>query len=126
MNSLIIEEITVAAGKLDLTIDKGATYRKPLVWKDGTGTPKDLTGYTAAMKIKERYNDTSFIVSLTDANGGLVITPAEGKIEIVIADDVTAAITESFGVYDLELVDSGGETTKLIRGKVSFVEEVTD
>lgn len=116
----------MAAGILHLTIEKGATYQKTLIWQDSTGTAIDLTGYTARMQIRENVKSDTTLVSLTsDPSGGITITELEGKIEIEIDADTTSAIIASYGVYDLEMIDAEDKVTRLVKGNVSFDDEVT-
>ena len=116
----------MAAATHNLVIDKGGRYKKTFK-KINTDTrlPVDLTGYTARMQIREYQSSNTIIVELTTENGGITITPAEGKIDLFISADDTSAITKTKGVYDLELIDSIGDPEKLVRGSVRFPEEVT-
>ena len=117
----------MSAGTLHLTIEKGATYKKKLVWKDSTGTPIDLSGYIARMQVRENIKSTSTLLDIASAPEGSDITlvPVDGEINIYISDEVTAAITAVEGVYDLEMEDSQGDIIKLVRGNVIFIGEVT-
>lgn len=115
----------MAAGKLDLIIEKGATFRKTLYYKDKTKVAIDLTGYTARMQIRETPQASTFIAELTTENGGITLTANEGKIELYISDTATAAISVSSGNYDLELITAGADVIKLVRGHVSIIEEIT-
>lgn len=115
----------MAAGKLDLVIEKGATFIKKIYYKDKNKNVIDLTGYTARMQIRERSSSANYIVELTTANGGIIITTSTGEIKLFISDTDTSAITANKGVYDLELIDGSGTVIKLLRGTVSFIEEIT-
>ena len=117
----------MAAASIDLIISKGATFRKRFTYQDNTRTPIPLTDFTARMQIRESHSDADFIAELTTGNGGIVITPAAGQLDLFLSDTVTSAITEMGGVYDLELIDSGDtdDVTKLVRGTVTFISEVT-
>lgn len=117
----------MAAGKLNIVIDKGATYRRTLYYKDSTKNPIDITNYTARMQIKSSARSSTNILELTTANGRITLTGVEGKIELFISDTDTAAVTFlGNAVYDLELEDIGsGDVIKLVRGTVSFHEEIT-
>lgn len=115
----------MAAATRDLIIDKGDYYEKSFIWQDSNRQPYDLTGYTARMQCRKTYKNTTKILDLTTENGGLAITALEGKIEIIISDTITSAITDQMGVYDLELVDASGNPKKFIRGTIKFTEEVT-
>lgn len=146
-------------------------------------TPKDLTGFTARMSIKDKHAttyanlwkastayaegtrcviadgtvliattagtsdtteptgagadgtvtwaaDTTFsgareLLSLTTTNGFIVVDDAAYSIELTLPEATTQAIEWKKGVYDLELVSSGGDVSCLLRGNVAVVNEVT-
>lgn len=122
------------AAKLDLTIDKGSTFRHKLKWqtRDSLGviTDVDLTGFTAAMKIRLKRTDPDpALIELTTANGGIVLEAGgeTGRIDLYISHTTTAAIDWSTGVYDLELTDAGGtgDVKRLVQGRVAVDQEVT-
>lgn len=114
------------AGKLDLLIEQGATFKHALVVKQGTSaTPADLTGFTARMQIRTDVDAASPIIELTTENGRITITPLDGRIDLLIDADDTAAMSFDGGVHDLELVSAGGEVTRLVQGKVKLSREVT-
>lgn len=115
----------MTAGRHDFTIEKGATFSRVLTWKDENSTAYDLTGYTARMHIREERDDTAKIVELTTENGGITLGGAAGTITLLITDTATSAITQNSGVYDLELVSSGGVVTRLLEGDISIINEVT-
>lgn len=115
----------MSAGQLDLSIEKGATYRKVLIWKDSSKNIIDITGYTARMQIRSSVTAPSFLVELTTENSRITITGAEGKIELYISDTDTSALQGTQGVYDLELISTTNDVIKLLRGNVSMVDEVT-
>lgn len=110
-------------GKIDLDIYQGATFRKRLVWKLGS-TIVDLTGYTAKLQIRQAIESASTLVELTTENGGIGITGAEGRIDLLIEAADTAALSFATAVYDLELIN-GTEVTRLCQGKVTLHKEVT-
>ncbi len=114
----------MTAGAYDLIIEKGASFRKTIYLKDSDEVPVNLAGYTARMQIRRTYQSSDFYIELTTSNAGIVITPLEGKIALYISDTDTSAITEDKGSYDLELLD-GTHVTKLLRGSVSILEEIT-
>lgn len=113
------------AAQIDLSIEKGEDYSKIFYWKDKNKVAKDLTGYTARMQIRSSINAASFLIELTTENSGIVLTPAEGKIELVMTDTETSALSGTKGIYDLELIDGGGLVKKFSRGSVAMTDEVT-
>lgn len=88
-------------------------------------TPHSLAGYTARMQIKDRVGGT-VLLSLTSAvDGGITLDDTGKVIEITITAEQAEAITWTSGVYDLELVSSGGVVTALLEGAVTVSTEVT-
>lgn len=115
----------MSAGKLNLTIEQGATFRKKLTWQSSTGVPIDITGYTGRMQIRQQLKDAAPLIELTDVNGGIVITGASGEIDLFIDDADTSTFVFQKGVYDLELEAPGGDVTRLVEGSVTVSLEVT-
>jgi len=112
------------AGKLDLTIEQGATFSKLLTWKDSAGVAVDLTGYTARMQIREVKSNATSVISLVSPTD-ITLGGVAGTILIKITSTITTAITWTTAVYDLELIDGVGEVTRLVEGGVSVSFEVT-
>lgn len=118
----------MAAGKLDLFIEQGATFKHTLFVKQGEGESApaaDLTGCAARMQIRESVDAAAPIIELSTTNGRLSITPLAGRIDMVIAATDTAAMNFETGVHDVELITAGGEVTRLVQGKVKLSREVT-
>ena len=116
----------MAAAKLKLTIEQGATFRKTLTWKAGTpSVPVDLTGCTARMQIRASIPATAVLADLTTENGGITLGGVAGTIELFIAPTETALITWTAAVYDLEIVFSPTDVRRLLYGPVTMSPEVT-
>lgn len=125
------------AGVYDIHIDQGANWSLSLTWKDDTGTPVNLTGYTARMQIRKAYNDSTVKLSLTSSSG-IVLGGAAGTVAISATKTQTAGISVDYlalfyhdnkpsqkMVYDLELETSGGVVTRLLQGVAFIYPEVT-
>lgn len=123
------------AGKYDMTCEQGTTFIRTLavlqpdLESDPTGDTfeiMDLTGYTARMQVRRTIENTSKMLELTTANGSLDVTfqDQSNVIRIYLPAEVTASVTTS-GVYDLELINQGGEISRLIEGNFIVVPEVT-
>lgn len=122
------------AATVNLTIEQGATYRATIVWK--TGTPAaavDITGYTARAMFKASpVKEASRILSITQANPGVITTQAAHKLkdgqsvrlpgvggmtELTARYTVTVIDSTSFSIG----VDTTGYTTYTSGGYVAFV-----
>lgn len=115
----------MTAGVKDIQIEVGATFRMRVVWKDAFGTPMDLTGYEARMKVKHKFSDTDAILTFTSAGGEIVLGTTDGLITIKGLATVTETITQKYGYYDLELVAPNGDVDRILKGAVDFDPEVT-
>lgn len=116
------------AAALDIEIEQGATFQKSLVWKDSTGTPINLTGYTARMMVRLKISDAAPLLTFTTENGGIALGGALGTIDITGLATLTDAIQTTkvlVGVYDLELVSPTGVVTRLIEGAAVIIPQVT-
>ena len=105
--------------KANLFVDQGATFATKLVLNDADGVPVDLTGYTASGQIRKHYtssNATSFTVSLTASTGSVVLS---------LSANATANLISGRYVYDVEMVDTSGNVSRIIEGIVTVSPNVT-
>ena len=114
----------MTAGIYNTTIDQGSIWNVTLVYQDSDGDPVNLTGYTAAMQLRQNYNSELPDLTLTTSNGGLTITGATGTIAVSATATQTSLLTPGFYVYDLELT-SGSNISRLIQGQITVAEQVT-
>jgi phage tail sheath gpL-like len=114
----------MTAGIYNTTIDQGSLWSVVLVYTDSNNTPVNLTGYTAAMQLRQNYNSTTADLTLTTANGGITIVGATGTITITATATQTGLLDPGFYVYDLELT-SGSNISRLIQGQLTVAEQVT-
>lgn len=92
--------------------------------KDGVKTAFDMTGFTAAMQIRQTPYSPKAIDSFTTSNGKLVIDPA-GKITVKFSHKETEQYPVATLVYDIELTNALGEKTRPIHGRIKVLPEVT-
>lgn len=111
----------MSAGKFNMVVEQGSTFRKQLQVKGSDGTPVNLTGYQVRGQIRIAFEDVnptaSFTCTITDAVNGIV--------EIVLTATLTEDLSFTKGVYDIELVAPGGAVTRLLQGNVILSKEVT-
>jgi hypothetical protein len=131
----------MAAGKYSFVIEQGATVNFEIQYKDSSGKPVNLTGYSGKMMIRSNYadtNPTTYITlssSLNPDGTGLnfsgsngVTPPASGSIGIYIAACTSSTFTFATARYDLEIYSGSGAcplTVRLLEGQVSLSPEVT-
>lgn len=105
----------------NLSIEQGATFEQEIRYKDSTGNPIDLTGYTAKMQIRNA-KDNTLVIELSTDNGKITIT--ENQLNIVISATETSAMSLKDMVYDLEITKDS-IVTRLLQGNVVISKEVT-
>lgn len=117
----------MAAGIYDILCEQGATFTRELTWKDESGDPINLAGYSARMQARKSVNDSTPIIELTTENGGIdIMQPAtSGKLLLKISAAATSDLPVFKGVYDLELESPGHQVTRLLQGKFIVSAEVT-
>ncbi len=114
----------MTAGIYDITIEQGATFTLSATWKDSTGTPVNLTGYSARMQVRPNYESEEVLASLISPTD-ITLGGALGTILATISATATQLLTIQEGVYDLELQSAGGVVTRLLQGKAIISREVT-
>ena len=114
--------------QINLTIYQGSSFKRAWELADTeSGSPINLTGYTAKMQVRGKIKDTDPIVDLSTENGGITIVMGEDTttMTVYIPASVTTGILVSKGVYDLELTDTLGDIYRLMEGSVTISKEVT-
>jgi hypothetical protein len=122
----------VVANQYNIVVEQGATFTLTITYKDSSDALVNLTNYDARMEIRQAYDSSSALVTLTSASGGsantsgIALGGAEGTIVVVISETDTKALTApATNVYDLELVAANGAITRLVEGKATISPGVT-
>jgi hypothetical protein len=111
------------AGKYNITIDQGSTFNFQFTVKT-SGTPWNLTSYTARMQIRSSVEAKTALLSLTNGSG-ITLGGALGTVAVTISATQTAALLAGKHVWDIELVSAGGEVSRILEGKATVKAEVT-
>lgn len=96
--------------RYDITIHQGATYQIALQYKDSTGTPVNMSGYTLDAEL---WNRTGTI-KLANFDTPWTVQ-ASGMFKLKLTSAVTSGITEQ-GQYDLMITEPGGDKYYLLQG----------
>lgn len=108
--------------------DQGADWQFAVVWRDENDQLVNLTGYTARMHVRQRH-DSELLIELTDANARIIMGGVSGFVQLKLTASETASVIGSNWdaphVYDLEVVSGAGKVTKLMRGTLANIPEVT-
>lgn len=112
------------AGTYNIIADQGATLSRVITWKDSSGVPVNLTGYTARMQIRPTLDSTTVTLELTTANSRITLGGATGTITLN-ADSTVMNMSAGAYVYDLEVISGGGAVTRIVMGSFVVRGEVT-
>lgn len=118
----------MAAHKVPLKLDQGATYDNFWVWKTGpkgSEVPVDLAGCSAVAHIRAELESEDILLELSTANNRIKLNEEPGKIRFVISDEDTAALGFESAVYDLYIEFSNGTKVRRMAGPVSLTLSVT-
>jgi hypothetical protein len=120
----------MAAGKRDIVVEQGATWRLGVTWMNPDGvTPIDLTGAHARMQIRRAPGDDVALVSISDvssADGSIVIDAGTGHLSLVISPAATERLALRCAAYDLVLELANGEVYRILEGAANISRSVTE
>jgi len=109
-------------GIYNITCPQGATWDRTFTVTIG-GTALNLTGYTAAMQVRDSAGAATALISLTNGSG-ITLGGTAGSVGVTIASTATAALSAGSYSYDLEL-NSGSTITRLLEGAFNVTGNVT-
>jgi hypothetical protein len=108
------------SGKLDLTIEQGATFSRTITIKDAQNTAVDISTDTFAGQVRKRHQSDT-----VEATMSFTITDgANGEVTATISATDTAAMDAGDFVYDIEWT-SGSTVVRLLEGTATITPEVT-
>lgn len=107
-----------------LEIEQGATWDFILVWKYEDGSVVDLTDCQGRMQFR-RFPNAPIVLDLSTEDETLSFDPSSGRIIAQVDAQTTSEITESSGVFDLEVTFPDGRVTRVIQGRWVLSLEVT-
>lgn len=103
--------------KINLVLNQGTTFTQVVSLTDSADAAVNTDVYTARGQIRKHYlsnTSVSFTTQLANGDLTLSLTPTQ-----------TANIVAGRYVYDVELVDSSNNVTRLFEGIITVTPEVT-
>lgn len=109
--------------KFDFQIQAGDDMKVKVSIVDKQTQPVDVSAYRAAMQIRACVNSPDAIDTLTTENGRIEMN--NGFLVLNFPNKVTETFDSGSFVYDLELISPPDFITKILRGTVRVLAEVT-
>lgn len=106
------------SGWLGLVIERWGSFALALTWKQPDGTPVNLTGCTARLRIwRTAGDDASLLLDLAGTVGG-----TDGTIQFARTLTQIEAIDARQGVHAITVEHPNGDVTPLVDGAVDFLQ----
>lgn len=99
-------------------------------WEPGTGEVTwhdvtDISGCTARMQIRKSWHSKDIIYEMTTENSGIKLTVDDASIEIFIPAAITTDFAFAKAFYDIEVIDPAGNITRVVKGQLTLIREIT-
>jgi hypothetical protein len=111
----------------NIVINQGETFSYLIRVKEDGTNPTDVTGYTFRGQVRRSYSDPTALITFSFTIQDQVTKT--GEVLWKLADGVTTAIDLGGkvleAVYDVEMVDTASNVTRIAEGKVKITPEVT-
>lgn len=110
------------SGKYNIVAEQGATFNLNFtVQTDGVAWV--LTGYTAAMQVRQSTSSATTLLNLSTGSGITLTSP--GQVSITVPAATMSTLPAGRWVYDIEFTSPGNEVTRLLEGRFIVSAEVT-
>jgi len=104
----------ITPGKHDITIYQGATFELQIQYKDSSGTPVNMSGYTIASKLYNRLGTSKLADFAVN-----YVSQASGIFKIRLEASGTENINEQ-GQYDVLVTEPDNTAYYLLEGTAFF------
>ena len=111
--------------RYDIVVQQGATFILPIQALNQDRTVKVLSGYLARFQVRSTTGSAVVLMSGTTEDGRISVNGPGGIVTITVGADVTAPMTWTNGVWDIEAYTSVSNVIRLAEGFASLSPEVT-
>jgi len=113
------------AGQKNFEVDQNTTFSFTIEYEDASGNPIVLTGATAKMQVRDTKGGSKLAFTLTSPAGGITIDAPNGKVTVKMTPTQTNKLFYPKSEYDIMLIDSNQNKTKLLEGFLTLSRSVT-
>ena len=103
----------------NLTLSKGSSYKIIYNLYKNNSTNINLSGYSLRGNIRPSTSSTNILLNMTSAN--LLLQIDNSNVIMNLKESFTRRVTGTSAVYDIELISSTGDATKIITGLITFI-----
>jgi hypothetical protein len=116
----------ITPASFNITIVKGADFSFAFEI-DISGTVLNLTGATVTAEIRKENKKSAILIgTLTAVVSEGAVTGYPSDVTLSMSDEDSGAIIAPEGHYDVLVTDASGVDTYYLRGKVTFLDSVTE
>jgi hypothetical protein len=108
-----------------ISIIRGDDVAINATFKNETGTPINITGYTLFFTVKEEYTSTTDVDAAISKTITSFTSPTIGNTVINLTNNDTENLTEKDYYYDFQLKDTTGKIASTVRGLFSVTLDIT-
>ena len=113
------------AGQKNFEVDQNTTFTFIVEYKDNLGNPIALTDASAKLQVRDTKGGSKLAFTLTSPLGGITIDEPNGKLTVKMTPTQTNKLFYPKSSYDIMIVDSNGNKTKLLEGFLTLSRSVT-
>ncbi len=107
-------------------VDQNTTFKFEIQYtQDDETTPIDLSGASAKMQVRDIKGGAAVAFTLTSPSGGITIDGSTVTLLITMTPTQTNKIFYPKYSYDILIIDSNGNKTKLLEGFMTLKRSVT-
>jgi hypothetical protein len=106
--------------EVNFEIEQGSTFLRTMSVIDNNNTPVDLTTYTLAGQLRRSYSSSEFI----DFDI-VILNPVLGRIAVSLTGLVTATLTHSKYVFDVNATNADDVILRIMEGLITVSPNVT-
>ena len=103
----------------NLVVDQGSDFNVIIDVVNNAGSI-DISAYTYRGQVRKTYSSSTAVDFYTSSND-----PANGKLEISLSSAQTSVMKAGRYVYDVEVVDTIGNVTRVVEGQLEVTPRVT-
>ena len=107
---------------VELYMDQGATFNNTLnITDDISGAKVNIAGYLVRSQMRRSYYSANATANIVCT----IVDAANGAILMSLPSSNTSNIKAGRYLFDVETVDTGGTTTRILEGLITVSPEIT-